>query len=162
MQEWVRSCSLLCCLAKLCAECRGSPDEVSVRVRVAVGQVDHIRVMGQGKAEGEGVLGGTLPACPRALVVAHPTPYPEPPLTLPHSKCCWGQGVSESLAPRTGMESRQQQAGKQLLTTAQVLAQAATDRNIGVMACGLSQWSSRCCVPDRSCCLACQQHMSAC
>lgn len=83
---------------------------MSVGVRVAVGEVDHIRVMGQGEAEGEGVLGGTLPACPRALVVAHPTPYPEPALTLPHSKHGWGQGVSDSWPPRTGMESRQQQA----------------------------------------------------
>ena len=62
---------------------RSLPHEVSVGVGITVGKVHHVTVMGQGEVEGEGVLGGTLPADRRALMVCNPTAYPEPSPALP-------------------------------------------------------------------------------
>ncbi len=42
--------------------------------------------MGQSEVEGEGVLGGTLPADHGALVVCDPTAYPEPSPALPQNR----------------------------------------------------------------------------
>ncbi len=70
-----------------CRACRESlPHEVSVGVGVTVGQMHHITVMGQGEVEGKGVLGGTLPADHRALMVCNPTAYPKPSPALPQNR----------------------------------------------------------------------------
>ena len=71
----------------VCRACRESlPHEVSVGVGITVGQMHHVTIMGQGEVEGKGVLGGTLPADHRALVVCDPTAYPEPSPALPQNR----------------------------------------------------------------------------
>lgn len=68
----------------VCKACRESlPHEVSVGVGITVGQMHHVTVMGHGEVEGKGVLGRTLPADHRTLVVCNPTAYPEPSPALP-------------------------------------------------------------------------------
>ena len=62
------------------------PHEVSVGIGITMGQMHHVTVMGQGEVEGKGVLGGTLPADHRALVVCNPTAYPKPSPALPQNR----------------------------------------------------------------------------